>query len=112
MYDIGDICIAKIYYRGTSGPFKYRPVLILNTDDNGWCTIAEVTSVAPKKPPGYFDTYKEEIKDWQKYGLDDPSWIKCKNIHNVENPRFYRKIGTMKNTEEFERIVDRIYECI
>lgn len=110
MFDIGDICIARIYYRGTSGPFKDRPVLILNNDNNGLFTIVEITSVAPKKPPKYYDTVKEEIKGWQEYGLDDPSWVKCKNVHNVFSPRFYNKIGTMKDTEEFEHIVNKIDE--
>ncbi len=110
MYYIGDICIARIYFEGTSGLFKDRPVLILNSDGKGSYTIVEITSVAPKDPPGYYDTFKEEIKDWQKYGLDEPSWVKCKNVHNPQNLKFFGKIGTMKNTEEFERIVDRIDE--
>ena len=111
MPDIGDIYVARIYYSGTSGPYKNRPVLILNTDGKSSFTIVEITSVPPKNPPGHYDSFKEKIYNWKQYGLDEPSYIKCKNIHNPIGIQFFRKIGTMKDTEEFEHIVNRIDEC-
>lgn len=72
----------------------------------------EITSQFPKDPPGYYDTVKEEIKNWKTYGLDKKSWVKCKNVYNVEDLRLYEKIGSMKGTDEFDRIVNRIDECI
>lgn len=112
MPEIGDIYKVQIFFEGASGPYKSRPVLILDYDDNNKnYTIVEITSKAPKDPPGYYDFAKEEIKNWKDYGLDKPSYVKCKNISNVNGLRLYEKIGTMKNTDEFNHIVDRIDEC-
>ena len=110
MAESGDIYKVTIYYEGTFGPYKPRPVLILNSNDEGNYTIAEITSIPPKNPPGYYDSFKEEIVDWEEYGLDKPSYVKCKNIYNVEGLRLHQKIGTMKDTVEFERIIDKIDE--
>lgn len=104
----GDICTVEIFYKGTSGSSKIRPVLVLNVVNSKY-TIAEITTVEPKDPPGYYDQYKEEIKNWKKYGLDKKSYVKCKNIHNVEGPRFVKQIGVM-DSDEFENIVNRIME--
>lgn len=81
MASIGEIHTAKIYYKGTSGPYKVRPVIIVN-EDSGSYTAAEITSVRPKNPPGFFDECKQEIKEWQQAGLDDPSWVKC-HLNNL-----------------------------
>jgi len=102
-----DIYIVRIYYKGQSGTFKSRPILILNNLGNGWVTIAEITSVPPKQPPSYYDKYKEPIIKWAKYGLTELSFIKCKNIHNIEESRLYRKIGTI-DEDEFINIIDKI----
>ena len=111
MAEIGDIYKVIIYYRGTSGRGKSRPVLILNIQGNFY-TIVEITGTPPKNPPKYYDLAKEEIHDWQNYNLDRLSWIKCANRHVIENPRLYQKIGSMKDTDEFERIVDKVNEYI
>lgn len=111
MVEPGDIYKVKIFFRGTSGPFKSRPVLILNSIGENHYIIAEITSRPPKNPPGYYDLVKEEIIDWKSYGLDKKSYVKCKNVYAVEDVRLYEKIGTMKDTDEFEHIVDRIDEC-
>ena len=111
MPESGDLYKVKIFLKGTSGPYKSRPVLILNPIGENHYTIAEITSKSPKDPPGYYDSVKEEIKNWNDYGLDRKSYVKCKNVYDVEDLRLYQKIGTMKDTEEFERIVDRIDEC-
>ncbi|MDD2402175.1 MAG: type II toxin-antitoxin system PemK/MazF family toxin [Clostridia bacterium] len=107
MPDIGDIYTAIIYFKGHSRNFKVRPVLVLNDLNNGWYTIAEITSISPKNPPGYYDLYKEPILNWQECGLNEPSFVKCKNIHNVEEIRLHNKIGTM-NYNDFINIVDKI----
>lgn len=111
MPNSGDIYTAKIYFKGTRGECKPRPILVLKDDGVGNCTIVEITSVAPKNPPDYYDTLKEEIKEWKTYGLDEPSYVKCKNVHNVNGLRLVDKIGSM-NKDEFERIVDKITECM
>lgn len=106
MYGIGDVCLVKIYYKGTSGPYKKRPVLIFNTIGS-YYTITEITSVPPKVPPGFYDQFKEPIHNWQACGLDESSYAKCANTHNVEKVRFVRKLGTM-DADDFMCIVERI----
>ena len=86
MPDSGDVYTATIYFKGLSGNCKIRPVLVLNDLKNGWYTIAEITSVAPKNPPGYYDLFKEAIIKWQECGLDEPSYVKCNN--NNIHPKF------------------------
>lgn len=107
MPDSKDIYLVQIYYKGQLGAFKSRPVLILNTLGNGWVTIAEITSVPPKKPPSHYDKFKEPIIRWDAYGLANPSFIKCKNIHNIETLRLFKKIGIMDD-EEFMNIIEKI----
>jgi len=58
-------------------------------------TVAEITSVPPKD--NYYSKFKEEIKNWQQCGLDEPSYVKCKNIHNIKESRLYEKIGAMED---------------
>lgn len=60
-----DIYTTIIYYRGQSGASKKRPVVILNILANNFVTIAEITSVPPKKNPGFYDKFKEEIVNWE-----------------------------------------------
>lgn len=91
MINIGDIYKVIIYYKNKSSDGKSRPVLIINIDSNNSniCTIAEITSALSK----------EEIKNWQQCGLHKPSYVKCRNIHNIETERLYEKIGTMKKDD-------------
>lgn len=103
-----DIYKAKIYFRGKGSPFKTRPILVLANNGN-MCTIVELTSVGPKEPPSYFDQFKEEVIGWNKYGLEEPSWAKCTNIHNVEGIELNNKIGVMGD-DAFNTIVNRINE--
>ena len=103
-----DVYKAKIYYRGTDGPYKTRPVLVLN--DNGYmCTIAEITTDEPDDPPTYYDQFKEEIVDWKLAKLKRKSYVKCKNVHNVVGLELNQQIGVMTD-KDFEKIVDRIAE--
>jgi mRNA interferase MazF len=104
--DIKDICSIKIFFKGNFGKSKIRPVLILNKTDEKY-TIVEITSESPKNPPTYYDQFKEEIKNWEEYGLERKSYIKCKNIHNVKPIKFLRKIGTMSNND-FEFFIQKI----
>jgi mRNA interferase MazF len=109
---IGDIHLVNIYYKGTSGPGKARPVLIINYQNNlGLYTIAEITSVPPKNPPGFFDICKEKIDGWRLAGLDGPSYVKChaNNIHRVKSHRLNRWIGNL-GPNELLRIIQKITE--
>lgn len=110
MNHIGNIHLAKIYYRGRSGASKVRPVLIIKAQGNrGLYTIVEVTSVPPKHLPGYFDTYKEKIDHKKCTGLFEPSFVKCheNNIHHVKKFRLYRRIGSL-DQNDLSRIIERI----
>lgn len=109
MSNSGDIYTTKIFYIGTTGKGKLRPILVLNDDGEGNVTIVEITSIPPKNPRTYYDNFKEEIKGWKKYGLEEPSYIKCKNVHKVVGLRLVSKIGVM-DADEFERIVNKIAE--
>jgi len=105
--DSKDIYLVRIYFKGQSGTFKTRPVLILNNLSDGWVTIAEITSVPPKQPPSHYDKFKEPILKWAECGLTNPSFIKCKNIHNIEISRLFQKIGIMDD-DEFINIIEKI----
>lgn len=108
MVNQADIYTATIYYVGNSGDSKDRPVLILDeADEFGFVLIAEITSVPPKNPPTYYDGFKEEIKKWQEYGLNERSFVKCKNTHQVEEDKLINKVGTM-DYDEFVHIVEQI----
>lgn len=41
--------------------------------------------------------------------MDEPSFVKCRNIHNVEGIRLHDHIGTM-DPDEFGYITDKIDE--
>lgn len=109
MVNITDIYVMRVYYKGNSRDFKDRPVLIYYQDETGLFSVAEITSVPPKDPPGYYDNFKAEITKWQECGLDDPSYVKCKNIHRVEEEKLYKHIGTI-DLYDFDIIIDKIIE--
>jgi mRNA interferase MazF len=109
MPDMRDIYTIKIYYKGRRGKYKTRPVLILEPLPNEECNIVEITTAGPKKPPTYYDQYKEKIDTWKECGLNALSYVKCTNIHIIENHRLIKKVGVMSE-EEFEKIVKRINE--
>ncbi len=50
----GDIFVTKINYSGDKGPYKLRPVMVLNVNEED-VTIVEITTVPPKNPPGFYD---------------------------------------------------------
>jgi hypothetical protein len=62
--------LVKVYFQGTSGSFKKRPILIIDDSEAPLVTFAEITSQGPGDPPKYFDSFKEELKTWQSFGLD------------------------------------------
>jgi mRNA interferase MazF len=108
--NISEVWITIVYYKGTSGPYKKRPVLVLNHHEtSGLYTIAEITSVPPKSPPTFYDQFKEPINDWLNCGLDEPSFIKCANIHNLDRVRLERRIGIMEESD-FIHIVNKVIE--
>jgi len=39
--------------------------------------------------------------------LDEPSYVKCKNIHNIEKDRLHEKVGTME-----DGLIDILYKII
>jgi mRNA interferase MazF len=99
----------KIYFQGTSGPYKSRPVLVIDYDQvNALYTIAEITSVPPNLA-GYYDKFKEPIIHWRQCGLVKASYVKCKNIHRVEKSRLFEQIGII-NADDFINIVEKIIE--
>ena len=109
MADIADVYIVRIYFKGTSGIYKPRPVVIINSDKaKDIYTIAEITSVKPDAS-SYYDQFNEEIIDWKSCGLDKKSYVKCKNIHNVNSQRLLRKIGEM-DEDDFLNIAEKIVE--
>jgi mRNA interferase MazF len=105
---IQDIYLMRVYFKGVSGDFKVRPVLIIDFDEELLLfTIVEITSVPQKIPPGHYDKFKEPITNWQESGLDEPSYVKCTNIHRVEPKRLHKKIGSL-NTLDFNNIIEKI----
>lgn len=112
MPHIGNIHLAKIYYRGRSGASKVRPVLIIKDQGNrGLYTIVEVTSIPPNHLPGFFDTYKEKIDHKKRTGLGKASYVKCheNNIHKVKKYRLHRRLGSL-DRNDLSRIIERISE--
>lgn len=112
MPNIGDIYKVKVFFKGTSGPYKVRPVLIVDEDsENGLFTIAELTSVEPKNPPGRFDAYKQKLEDWGSAGLDEETYVKCfkGNIHRVQDYRLFEFIGSV-TSDDITNIFTKIIE--
>lgn len=104
---IGEIYTAKIFYQDDEENYKVRPILVLNNTDNNFITIAEITSIPPKNPPSYYDKFKELIIKWKQAGLNEPSYIKCKNVYNIENILLYDFIGVME-LSDFINIINKI----
>jgi len=102
MVSPGDIWITKISFSNKTGQYKNRPVLVLYVKGED-AVIAEITSVPPKKTPGYYDFAKEKIRGWKTYGLNEPSFVKCKNLHTVNISLLHKLIGKM-HVSEFEKI--------
>ena len=114
MIVFGELYLAKVYYKGTTGPYKERPVLIVDDSEyeTGLITFAELTGTEPNNPPKYFDKFKVEIHDWKTTGLDEQSWVKCYigNIHRVHKSRMLKKIGAVNlgvMTEVLEKIINQ-----
>jgi mRNA-degrading endonuclease toxin of MazEF toxin-antitoxin module len=109
---IGNIHLARIYYKGRSGASKVRPVLVIKEKgDRGLYTIVEVTSVPPKHLPGFFDSYKEEIILRKLTGLGEPSYVKCheNNVHRIKKYRLQKRLGRLEPID-LSRILKRIAE--
>ncbi|MFW5433160.1 hypothetical protein [Paenibacillus apiarius] len=107
---ISEIWTTKVYYRDSSGPYKVRPVLVVNHDEgSGQFTIQEITSVPPGK--NFFGTFKEPIIQWLSCGLKEQSYVKCypSNTHLVERVALHEKIGLM-DEEDFINIVHKILD--
>lgn len=107
---VSKIFKVKIYFQGTSGEYKSRPVLVIDYDqENDLYTIAEITYIPPN-PTGFYEKFKEPIIHWRQCGLVKQSYVKCKNIHRVEKSRLFEQIGIM-NADDFIHIVEKIVEC-
>lgn len=106
MAQIGDIYSVKMYYKGTKGPFKFRPVLIIEDEDSRICTIVEITTTEPEEPPKHYDQYKVFFEDWATSGLNEKSWAKCNktNIHKVKRDRLRKRLGEASNQDLFNII--------
>lgn len=106
----GELHTANVYYRGTDGTFKRRPVLIVDDSEEELIIIAEITSEGPNEPPKYFDKFKVEILDWKTAGLDKPSWVKCyiENVHRVLKDRVVKYIGVVEDSTMVS-VLDKIY---
>ncbi|MCR8641559.1 type II toxin-antitoxin system PemK/MazF family toxin [Paenibacillus sp. N1-5-1-14] len=110
---ISEVWKTKIYYKGTSGSGKIRPVLVVNyEEDSDLYTIQEITSVEPKEPPTHYDGLKQVISKWKEAGLDEKSYVKCShtNTHKIGRVRLRGYIGIL-DEEDFETIIERIYEA-
>lgn len=110
MAEIRDIFIVKIYYEDDCNKWKHRPIVIVNKiQNNDLYVISEITSQSPKKPPSFYDQFKEPIVKWKKSGLNKMSFVKTNKIYKVSGDKLYKKIGVM-DTDDYIRIVKRIIE--
>ncbi|WP_124113415.1 type II toxin-antitoxin system PemK/MazF family toxin [Paenibacillus xylanexedens] len=110
--EISEVWSAAIYYKGTSGTSKIRPVLIVNiNEESDIVTIQEITGVKPDVPPTYYDDFKQLITKWKETGLKKKSWVKCAptNTHNISKLRLGKLIG-IADEDDFEAIIDKIIE--
>lgn len=110
MPKFGELHTANMYYKGNSGTYKRRPVLIIDDSEEELITIAEITSEEPNSPPKYFDSFKVEILDWNAAGLEKQSWVKCYkgNVHRVPKDRAIRYIGVVDDSTMVS-VLDKIY---
>lgn len=109
LIEVGHLFTVKLYYSGTSGQYKVRPVLIVDNSDYPMVTIAEITTTKPNIPPKYFDRFKVEVKDWRTTGLREQSWVKCYrgNVHRVNRNRLKKRIGSV-NEETLINVLNTI----
>lgn len=106
------IYMARIYFKEENG-YKYRPVLVLREDKNGYI-IVPITSQPPENPPTkYHDIAKEPILKWDKYGLDEESYAMCANAKPYDALifRYKQPIGIM-DVDEFTKIVEKVYSYL
>lgn len=109
MPSIGDIYLVRVYFDGRSGVNKSRPVLIINAQPEfNLYTVVECTSVPPKEG-SYYGQFKVKLLHWREYGLNQETYIRCKNTHRIEGKRLYKKLGSM-NEGEFLQVIEKIIE--
>jgi len=74
---IGEIYRERVRYQEDSTKWKSRPVVIVSVSrDVVLAVAASFTSIGPKNPPNYYDSFKFKVVHWQHANLDKPSWIK------------------------------------
>ncbi|ABR48283.1 hypothetical protein Amet_2124 [Alkaliphilus metalliredigens QYMF] len=110
MDNFGDLYLVRIAFDDNPHVAKNRPVFLVNhLSESKLYTIAEITKSSPKRPPTYFDQYKEPINKWKQAALDKKSYVKTHKLHNVGYDKLFRKIGETAQ-EDAIRIVNRIVE--
>ena len=99
---IGDIFLLRVDFQDEPEGFKERPVVVIAVSDEEVVVMAvQITSVGPKEIPIYHDQYKLPILNWQKSGLDKPSWIKThpNNILRIEISKLNKYKGRVHRTD-------------
>ena len=92
-----DLAIAYIGYEDKPDG-KRRPVFIYNLDDD--IQVLRITTKYHNKPQKY-QNQLYEIREWDKCGLDHPSWIDVSSVHNLSKKDFsVKKLGTLTREDK------------
>jgi hypothetical protein len=94
----GEVYVTKIAYEDDPTTFKWRPVLVINSLE-GVSTIVEISSIPPRNPPTFHDTFKVPIRDFVKAGLRKKSFVRTHMVYNVEDICLRGPAGIIDNDE-------------
>lgn len=74
---------------------KARPVLLMENEND--YNIFDIYKITTKNNN---DKFNYEIKQWKEAGLNQPSYIKLKNIYSIEKYKIARtKLGTLQEID-------------
>ena len=107
---VGDIFRLRVDFQDDPEGFKKRPVVVLAVSDEEVIVMAaQITSVGPNENPTYHDQYKFPILNWQKSGLDKPSWVKTHpdNILRIEIKKLNNCIGQI-HRDDLQRLIEQL----
>lgn len=97
---------------------KTRPAVVINDDLGENFSIKIVVPITSWQDKFKQSMFYLRLKDYAKFGLDNPSAVNCFQIKSFSTERFKRKIGQIDDKTLFEihqivaNILDPSYELV
>ena len=99
-YNRGDIYWAEVKYED-SETVENRPILIWN-ENEVFCISFKITSTNRGD-----DELECSLKDWQREGLNNPSYVRLNHLIKINKSKIINKIGEISYLDMF-RIQERL----